>query len=263
MIPARVVSWRAGFARSCRGGRRVEPFGRLGNHRFFLLHCGVPGNKSGWICCKVGREQGRSWGLQRDMPKDRHGNTCVLWSCGEIRPARRDQEQQAPRKVRLPNVLFALAFRRRAAICWLVNICRLELLHRVVKNGGFAAATRHSSYGIQRVRRSVSWRWTIFPRPLSACHGRPSHPGSQSLFEHRVAGSSETTRGNASTCGRPAAEFGRNSDALLNRIQRRNPLAKFTLFLPYRSASAACRSAPPPLKSLGNALFSSGKRGYF
>jgi hypothetical protein len=93
------------------GGRRVEPFGRLGNHRFFLLHCGVPGNKSGWICCKVGREQGRSWGLQRDMPKDRHGNTCVLWSCGEIRPARRDQEQQAPRKVRLPNVLFACSIR--------------------------------------------------------------------------------------------------------------------------------------------------------
>jgi hypothetical protein len=130
------------------GGRRVEPFGRLGNHRFFLLHCGVPGNKSGWICCKVGREQGRSWGLQRDMPKDRHGNSCVLWSCGEIRPARRDQEQQAPRKVRLPNVLFALTFRRRAAICWLVNICRLELLHRVVKNGGFAPATRNRSYGI-------------------------------------------------------------------------------------------------------------------
>ena len=161
------------------------------------------------------------------------------------------------------RVLFALTFRRRAAISWLVNICRLELLHRVVKNGGFAAATRHSSYGIQRVRRSVSWHWTIFPRPLSAFHGRPSHPGSQSLFEHRVAGSSETTRGNASTCSRPAAEFGRNSDAPLNIIQRRNPLTKFTLFLPYGSASATCRYASPPLKSPGNALFSLGKWGYF
>ena len=187
----------------------------------------------------------------------------MLWSCGEIRPARRDQEQQAPRKVRVQNVLFVLTFHRRDAIFWLVNIHRLELLYRVVKNEGIAAATRNMSYGIQQPRRYVSWRWTIFPSPLSACHGRISHPGWQSLFEHRVAGSSETTRGNASTCGRPAAEFGRNSDAPLNIIQRRNPLTKFTLFLPYGSASARCRYAPPPLKSLGNALFSSGKRGYF
>jgi len=131
-----------------------------------------------------------------------------------------------------------------------VNIHRLELLYRLVKNEGIAAATRNISYGSPHARGFVSWRWTIFPRPLSACNGRMPHPGS------------ETTLGNASAVGR-TAEFGRNSDAPLNRIQRRNPLTKFTLFLPYGSASARCRYAPPPLKSLGNALFSSGKRGYF
>ena len=187
----------------------------------------------------------------------------MIWSCGEIRPAHRNQKQQAPHAARAQNVQFALTFRRRDAISWLVNIHRLELLYRVVKNEGIVAATRNMSYGIQQPRRYVSWRLTIFPRPLSACDGRIPHPDSQSLLEHCAAGSSETTRGNASTGGRPAAEFGQSSDALLNRIQRRNPLAKFTLFLPYRSASAACRYAPPPLKSLGNALFSSGKMGYF
>ena len=180
----------------------------------------------------------------------------MIWSCGEIRPAHRNQKQQAPHAARAQNVQFALTFRRRDAISWLVNIHRLELLYRVVKNEGIVAATRNMSYGVPQPRRSVSWRWTIFSRPISACNGRIPHPGSQSLFEYCAAGRSETTRGNASTAGR-------NSDALLNGFQRLNPLAKFTLFLPYRSASAACRYAPPPLKSLGNALFSSGERGYF
>jgi hypothetical protein len=36
----------------------------------FFYKSSVPGNKPGWICCKMGSEQGRSWGLRRDMPND-------------------------------------------------------------------------------------------------------------------------------------------------------------------------------------------------
>jgi len=54
----------------------------------------------------------------------------------------------------------------------------------------------------------------------------------------------------------PTAEFGGNSDAVLNRIQRRNQLTEFTLFLPYGSASATCRYTPPPSNPPGNLLLS-------
>ena len=37
---------------------------------FFFYKSSVLGNQPGSICCKMGNEQGRSWGLRRDMPND-------------------------------------------------------------------------------------------------------------------------------------------------------------------------------------------------